>query len=298
MGHPEKNLAARASLYCRNCGAYAPEQYCPRCGQDTVEHLPSAWEFAHEHLLHYFAAEGPLWRTLQALVLRPGRLTLEYLRGRKRMYVPPLRLYLTTSIVYFFALQLAASPADERMRAKFHDRLNDGHSTFTILDLSFLGSGAAVRKADGSFECTLPAWLCKRIDQRVVQPPGELERRASGAASELTGHLSTAVFLLLPVFALYLQLAYLRRSYGEHFLFALHVHSFWFLVCLVMLLPMPQWLGWLLKTYLFAYTVVALHTVYAAAWWKTVLKGLVIGFAYVTSLVAASSLIVIWSMLR
>jgi hypothetical protein len=44
----------------------------------------------HEFVLHYFAAEGRLWRTLKALVLHPGRLTIEYLRGHKRQYVLPL----------------------------------------------------------------------------------------------------------------------------------------------------------------------------------------------------------------
>lgn len=290
-----KGPVARASLQCRNCGAYAPEQYCPRCGQDTAEHLPSAWEFVHEHLLHYFAAEGRLWRTLRTLVLHPGRLTLEYLRGRKRTYVLPLRLYLTTSIVYFFALQLTTAPADERMRSEFHRTLNDGHSTLTIMDLGF---GKAVRNPDGSFTCTLPAWLCNRIEKRVLRPPEELERRVSNAATELFSHLSTAVFLLLPVFALYLQLAYLSRSYGEHLLFALHAHCFWFLVLFALLLPMPRWLGVLLIAYLLTYSVAALHVVYAAAWWKTALKGLLIGLAYSVSLAIATTLIVIWIMLR
>jgi hypothetical protein len=288
--------SARASLHCRNCSAYAPEQYCPRCGQDTAEHLPTAWEFVHEHLLHYFAAEGRLWRTLRALVFHPGLLTLEYLRGRKRTYVSPLRLYLTMSVVYFFALQLATAPAAEHARSKFHRKLNDGHTSINILDLEGLGLGKAVRSADGSLSCSLPSWVCNRIQERVLRP-GELENRV-GALTELYSHLSTAVFLLLPVFALFLQLAYLRRAYGEHFLFALHLHSFWFLLLLALLLPMPQWLGWLVIAYLLAYSAAALHRVYAAAWWKTVLKGLAIGAAYSVSLFIATALIIIGTILR
>ena len=89
-----REVSARESPYCRNCGTRAPDQYCPRCGQETNEHLPTAREFVHELILHYFAAEGRLWRTLGALVLHPGRLTLAYMRGRKRRYVLPLRPYL------------------------------------------------------------------------------------------------------------------------------------------------------------------------------------------------------------
>jgi hypothetical protein len=286
--------ATRKSPNCRNCGAYAPEHYCAHCGQETNERLPSAREFVHEFLLHYFAAEGRLWRTLGALALRPGRLTIEYLRGRKRKYVLPLRLYLTVSVVFFLLLRLVAAPSAERMNAAFHRSLNDGHSTFTIIDFGF---GKAIRKADGSFTCDLPKWLCKRITERVVQPPGELERRLSNLTGDLFGHLSTAVFLLLPVFAFYLQLAYFKRTYGEHFLFALHVHSFWFLGLMVLLLPLPEWIRWLVEAYLIVYSVVALHAVYASAWWATVLKGLLIGLAYAASLLMATILMGIWAMI-
>src|SRR5580704_6109035 len=138
--------APRLSLQCRNCGADAPDRYCPHCGQETTEHLPSAREFVHEFVLHYFAAEGRLWRTLRVLVLHPGRLTIEYIRGRKLAYVLPLRLYLTVSVVFFLLLQLTAtSTATERLAAKFHHALNDGRSTISVVDLGF---ASAVRNPD------------------------------------------------------------------------------------------------------------------------------------------------------
>ncbi len=210
----QESAAARESLNCRNCGVHAPDHYCPRCGQDTKEHPPAFREFVHEFVLHYFAAEGRLWRTLGALVLHPGRLTIEYLRGRKLAYVLPLRLYLTVSVVFFLLLKLAAAPGNVRVVSALHRALNEGPTTFTILELGF---GRAVRNADGSFSCDLAKWFCDRIQERVLQQPGELERRMSNLPTELIGHMSTAVFLLLPLFALYLQLAYFRRTYGEHF---------------------------------------------------------------------------------
>jgi hypothetical protein len=290
-----ESSAARESLHCRNCGGYASDKYCPHCGQETNEHLPTAREFVHEFVLHYFAAEGRLWRTLRALLLHPGRLTIEYLRGRKGAYVLPLRLYLTTSIVFFLLFKLAMAPTAEHITSAYHRSLNDGHTTFTIVDFGF---GSAVRHPDGSFTCDLPGWLCNRILERVVKPKGELERRYSNLPTELFGHLSTAVFLLLPLFAFYLQLAYFKRTYGEHFLFALHVHSLWFLVLLVLLLPMPQWIRWLLEGYLLVYGVVALHAVYRSAWRTTVLKGLAVGIAYAASLfVTTTWLMPVWALL-
>lgn len=291
----QRSPATRKSRYCRNCDAYAPDHYCPHCGQETNEHLPSAREFVHEFVSHYFAAEGRLWRTLGALVLHPGRLTIEYLRGRKRQYVLPLRLYLTVSVIFFLLLRLAASPGTERVSAAFHHVLNDGHTTLTIIDVGF---GKALRMPDGSITCDLPKWLCNRITERVMQPPGELERRVSNLSTELFSHLSTAVFLLLPLFAFYLQVAYFKRTYGEHFLFALHLHSFWFLGLLVLLLPLPEWIRILVAAYLVVYSLMALNAVYFSAWWATVLKGLMIGVAYAASLLVATVLMGVWAILE
>jgi hypothetical protein len=286
--------AGRESPQCRNCGDYAPDKYCPNCGQETQEHLPTAREFVHEFVLHYLAAEGRLWRTLKVLVLHPGRLTVEYIRGRKRTYVLPLRLYLTVSLVFFLLLRLAAPGAD-RMSTAIHRSLNDGRVSFTIIDMGF---AKAIKNQDGSFTCNLPKRLCDHINEQVLQPQGELERRYSNVLPELLSHLSTAVFLLLPLFALYLQLAYRKRTYGEHFLFALHLHSFWFLLLLVLLLPMPEWLSVLLKGYLVVYSVAALHAVYTSSWWKTVLKGLGLGLAYLVSLFIATTAIGIWTIVE
>ena len=289
-----REVSARESPYCRNCGSVAPEQFCPRCGQETNEHLPTAREFAHEFILHYFAAEGRLWRTLGALVLHPGRLTVEYIRGRKRAYVLPLRLYLTTSVVFFLVLKLVASPTTQQVTTAFERSLNDGHTTFTIVDIGF---AKVIRKPDGSIICNLPKWACKRIDERVIKPKGELEHRLANLTTALFGRLSTALFVLLPLFAFYLKLAYFKRGYGEHFLFALNVHSFWFLVLLVMLLPLPGWLQLALLAYMFLYGILALHAVYASSWFKTTLKGIAVGSAYVVSLGIAVLTITVSAML-
>jgi hypothetical protein len=279
--------SVRESQYCRNCAAHAPEEYCPRCGQETNEHLPTAREFVHEFVLHYFAAEGRLWRTLAALVLHPGRLTVEYLRGHKRAYVLPLRLYLTVSVVFFLIFKFASAPGAERANAEFHRVLNDGHSSLTV----GFPHAEAVRHANGSFTCHMPNWLCERVKQRMLVPKDELERRLAGVSTELIGHMPSAMFVLLPLFAFFLQLAFIKRTYGEHFLFALHVHSFWFLMLLVLLLPLPVWLQWVCQGYLFVYSVAALRAVYRAGWLKTLIKGAAIGVVYVACLIAVTDII-------
>ena len=86
---------------CLNCDAHASGNFGQHCGQETVLHPPSIAEFLHEFIGHYVALEGRLWQTLKLLLLRPGRLTLEYLAGRRVRYIQPLRVYLTFSLIFF-----------------------------------------------------------------------------------------------------------------------------------------------------------------------------------------------------
>ena len=65
---PDGGVAAT----CRNCGAAAPGAYCPACGQETKRTLPTLREFMREAAGRYVALDGRLWRTLGALLFRPG----------------------------------------------------------------------------------------------------------------------------------------------------------------------------------------------------------------------------------
>jgi hypothetical protein len=92
---------------CRNCGASAPGAFCPACGQETSIALPSARQFLKDAAGRYVAFDGRMWRTLAALLFRPGFLTQEYFAGRRRRYVRPARLFLVLSLVMFLAIRFA-----------------------------------------------------------------------------------------------------------------------------------------------------------------------------------------------
>ena len=83
---------------CANCGAPAPDAYCPACGQNTRERLPTFRQFMREATGRYIAYDGKFWKTLAALLFRPGFLTREYLAGRRRRYIGPARLFLVSSL--------------------------------------------------------------------------------------------------------------------------------------------------------------------------------------------------------
>ena len=73
----------------------------------------------HDATGRLIAFDGRLWRTLFALVAKPGFLTREYFDGRRRCYLRPTRLFLVMSVILFGVLRLATPPIrfDDRVLA-------------------------------------------------------------------------------------------------------------------------------------------------------------------------------------
>ncbi len=78
---------------CPNCDAELTARYCAQCGQDAHRQVLSLQHTLGELLEDVSQADARVWRTLRLLVLRPGELTCEYLRGKRASYTPPFRLY-------------------------------------------------------------------------------------------------------------------------------------------------------------------------------------------------------------
>jgi hypothetical protein len=94
-----------ASARCPNCGEDVLGRFCHGCGQRHRE-TPSLRRFVAEGIGEILSFDGRFWRTLRPLLFQPGRLSAEYLAGRRARYVPPVRLYLIVSLVYFAAFTL------------------------------------------------------------------------------------------------------------------------------------------------------------------------------------------------
>ena len=94
---------------CKNCDATLDGPYCPACGQRDLDLERPFLELASEILKETFDVDGRAWRTLKTLFAQPGRLTSEFLAGKRRIYTPPLRLYLFISVSFFVLMAWAAS---------------------------------------------------------------------------------------------------------------------------------------------------------------------------------------------
>ena len=86
---------------CLNCGTELQGQYCGSCGQRASSRLISLWELLRDGFGDLLDLDSRLWRTLLPLLIRPGRLTVDYLQGRRARYMPPFRMYLVLSVMFF-----------------------------------------------------------------------------------------------------------------------------------------------------------------------------------------------------
>jgi hypothetical protein len=95
--------AGEAHSACSDCGAETSGKFCSNCGQPT--HVHRSLLHLGEELLHgVMHFDGRIWRTLPLLVFNPGRLTREWIQGKRTRYVSPLAIFLFTLFVMFFGL--------------------------------------------------------------------------------------------------------------------------------------------------------------------------------------------------
>jgi len=101
--HADSSAPARP---CQNCGALLAGPYCSNCGQHDVDYHRSFHHLFHDILENLFHFEGKFFVTVAWLLAKPGRLTREFVAGRRQSQLNPLRLYLFVSVLFFLGLSL------------------------------------------------------------------------------------------------------------------------------------------------------------------------------------------------
>ncbi|MBV9991187.1 MAG: DUF3667 domain-containing protein [Alphaproteobacteria bacterium] len=89
---------------CPNCGKPMIGAFCAVCGQPRDIHRRSVWGLVKVLVEDIVSFDSRILRTGFALVSKPGELALAFREGRTQRYLPALRLYLFTSLVFFLIL--------------------------------------------------------------------------------------------------------------------------------------------------------------------------------------------------
>jgi len=283
---------------CLNCGDPTAGNFCRTCGQRKVEVHVSLGRMLMEALDDQFSINSALPRTLGALIFRPGHLTREYMGGRIVRYIPPFRLYLVTSVLFFLALSLlpdVRNPKVDLGTTVSLDGPGMAHAPRPVAPVApGLRAGVVARPPvppppPGSWlgsrvntgNALVDSVANARLDHFRRMEPKEAVRQV---ISGFLGRVPQMMFLLLPIFAAMLMILYAGsgRFYVEHFVFALHVHASAFVIYMAMIaVARVPAAGSALICWLMLYVFLAMKTVYRQGWIVTAFKYGVLGIAYV-----------------
>lgn len=279
---------------CSNCGATLVGEYCHACGQKRFDES----DRRIGHLLHQFIAsatdlDGRSWRSVRALLFRPGLLSREYFAGRRARWISPVSLFLAVSVVYFLAPIRGGD-----LTLEFNQQVSP---QIRALALGADESLSDVQRAAGG-----PAhsrWTSAWITRRVQERDAAVRAASSGASgygfsdyrlayNAKADDVSKALVILhVPVAAFVLMLLFGRREryFAEHFVFALHYFAFWMVALEVVsqLANAAHWLpaGWqpggvvydgFMRTLLPVYAVLALHRAYGVGWLRAITSAVVL----------------------
>lgn len=288
--------------YCRNCHytlATPRPVYCGHCGQETDLHPPSVREMFTEYVGHHVALDGPLWRTLGALVCLPGHLTNAYFHGARKRYVLPLRVYLSASFLFFvfwsLLFQGPTQVVEKGPAAATRVVVQPGMTPAEAARIAEARAGAA-----SSASASTTVFDCELTHKDRCGPAQRFFAEAYEKGSHMTLAQWTAraraiapyaMLLMQPVFAALLLLVFAGsgRRYAEHFVFSLHSHSLWLLA---LLLGAATDAAGAMALLIFGHGLLALRRVYGLGWWGAIWRGLLLSALYFLALLVVVALLI------
>lgn len=231
---------------CPNCKTTLAGPWCYTCGQRGEEYHRSIWRLTWETVEGLVDLDGRIWQTLPRLILRPAKLTRDYLDGHRAVQVPPFRLFLIVLLLVFFAggLNVDAHRQNIKFSTLDNPQLRKELSPSDRADLQTAAKAITekVSKAKAT-DSPSEAWLRRQL----IKASGN----QAGFKAVLVEWAQRFAILMLPIAALMLAALFVfkRGVYVfDHLIFSMHSLSFQgLLVSAVFLLGLAvPWSGALL----------------------------------------------------
>lgn len=115
---PSKSLTIKQSRLagsdrCLNCSTELQGPFCHYCGQPDKRLLRFFPVLLREFFEDFLELDSRFTRTIKPLLFQPGRMTRDYLDGRRFRFTPPMRLFIFSSMLFFILAATLASNAIE-----------------------------------------------------------------------------------------------------------------------------------------------------------------------------------------
>lgn len=250
---------------CLNCGYPLIGNYCGQCGQKAHLHKDNFLHMVLHFVGDYFHYDNKFWLTLKTMFVSPGKITAEFIAGRRVKYLNPIQLYIfVTALSFLFLLggskkgnrkadpiqittgDLQISKKDSlKMQSDslYRDSLKQlviENPKRGLTDLFSFENDCNSKEDYNKQQAALPenernSWLQSFFIRKSFDLDKEYQSKDminKIFMEKMTHNFPKVFFVLLPFFALLLKLVYIRKPffYIDHVIFSLHFHAILFLV--------------------------------------------------------------------
>lgn len=215
---------------CLNCGKYVPKRYCPHCGQENIE-----VRYSFLGLIHHFAADlihydSSIWLTVRYLLTSPGKLAKEYISGKRKTYVDPIKLYIFISFITFFSLgifshyqitNISSNNNTVKLTVTGTDKLTGQPLSLTINSTEQLDS------INNSKNLAFNEYYTTKY---LLKAAGNVsnDHKREQVKEFATHNMPKVLFIYMPIFAFWLWIFHYKqkRYYSDSGIFTLYFFSF------------------------------------------------------------------------
>ena len=97
-----------SSSICVSCGTKLIDKHCHHCGEKVVSSKDFSLSKLTEQGIDIFThLDSKLFKSLKALLFRPGLLAVEYIKGVRKPYMKPFQVFLLSNFFFFLFLSSA-----------------------------------------------------------------------------------------------------------------------------------------------------------------------------------------------
>ncbi|MCT4622496.1 MAG: DUF3667 domain-containing protein [Schleiferiaceae bacterium] len=284
---------------CLNCGTdLHDENFCPNCGQVNNQRKPTIFDLFFELVSNLFAFDSKFYRSVGPLLFKPGKLSLEFAAGRKQQYMLPIRLFIVVTIIFLFLNSISNGYNFQTSMGTKGVKVQTDSSDVDVAPNLDLGGGDLDRIAnfiqtndtlsvdDGLKELGLEPTMINRIFYHQF-----LKFKKNGSDDFIKYILSKFLILALlfiPFLAMLLKFFYLnlpKYFYIDHFVFAVHQQTVFFIILIV-----NNLLGYMVDSFLITLLLILLFSIhfllalrrfYQERWWLTIFKFIMVNIGFV-----------------
>ena len=289
---------------CLNCEHHLDisDRFCSYCGQKNSSKPLNLKELLVEFFAGLISYDSRFRKSISALVFRPGKLSKEYIQGKRIKYVNPFRFFISTAIIFFIAISWINRDNLKEFKDTSREEQIDNNENFNYeFDFeenspafkiaNFIRANPRTNYIDTVDSLGIEETIINQLKFNFLFGYARLKESPIGFLNFLLPKLPFFLFFFIPIFTIFNSLLYIRRKipYTHHLIFNYNQQTV-FLILLFLAITLSSASLWFLVLYVF-YLYKSMRKFYNQSIIKTMSKQfIIINFYWISALLVLSSL--------